>query len=37
LTDLGRIAHADVGDVWSVYEESVYGGLALGRQRLKSF
>jgi hypothetical protein len=37
LTDLGRIAHADVGDVWPVYEEPLYGSLAFGRQRLKSF
>jgi hypothetical protein len=37
LTDLGRIAHADIGDVWPVYEESLYCSLALRRQRLKSF
>jgi hypothetical protein len=37
LTDLGRIAHADIGHVWSVYEESLYRSLAFGRQRLKSF
>ena len=37
LTDLGRIAHADIGDVWPVGEESLYGSLAFGRQRLKSF
>ena len=37
LTDLGRIAHADIGDVWPVGEEFLYGCLAFGRQRLKSF
>jgi hypothetical protein len=37
LTDLGRIAHADIGDVWPVYEEPLYGSLAFGRQRLESF
>jgi hypothetical protein len=37
VTDLGRIAHADIGDVWPVYEESLYGSLAFDRQRLKSF
>ena len=37
LTDLGRIAHADIGHVWSVYEESLYRSLAFCRQRLKSF
>jgi hypothetical protein len=37
LTDLGRIAHADIGDVWPVYQEPLYGSLAFGRQRLKPF
>jgi hypothetical protein len=37
LTDIGRIAHADIGDVWPAYEEPLYGSLAFGRQRLKSF
>jgi hypothetical protein len=37
LTDLGWIAHADIGDVWLVCEESLYGSLAFGRERLKSF
>src|SRR6478736_650769 len=37
LTDLGWITHADIGHVWSVYEESLYRSLAFCRQRLKSF
>jgi hypothetical protein len=37
LTDLGRIAHPDIGHVWSVYEEPLYRSLAFCRQRLKSF
>ena len=37
LTDLGRIAHADIGHVLSVYEESLKCSLAFGRQRMKSF
>src|SRR5262249_52846306 len=37
LTDLGRVAHSDIGDVWLVCEGSLYGSLAFGRQCLKSF
>src|SRR5664280_1513506 len=37
LTDLGRIAHADIGDIWPACEESLYGSLAFSSQRLKSF
>jgi hypothetical protein len=37
LTDLGRIAHVDIGHVLSVYEDSLKCSLAFGNQRLKSF
>src|SRR6478672_6174684 len=36
LTGLGGLAHADIGHVGSVYEESLYRSLGFCRQRLES-